>query len=539
MSHRSFVVIPPDSSGKKVATEERTFVDFDNQTGAFFENDVVTGFSSNATGIITAIEVKGFAPNSGRLFLRDIAGLFLEDENLQVSAATKAVVDLSVNAQQTVNTQHMVIADADNPAHTQKIDEFGATVTTFTEGAPQFGPFGQMMVTDAVTIGDHDFVYGLQSQDFYDNTSGGGTVTLDSDTSSTLLTCGTTSGDLTQRTSHQYHQYRPGVGNLIEMSVVLGDIGKTNLRRRWGLFDNNNGIFFELNDQTFRVVLRSNTTGSVVDTVIDQANFSKNKLNGSDARGFVIDLTKTNIYWMDFQWLGAGKIRYGVFRPSGERIVVHVIENSNINERTFMGTGSLPIRIEQQNTSTTGSSSEFRLTCAVVKNLGLLRKSPRFFSTDTGVTRISVANTDGEVPLISFRPRTTFQGKPNHVPIIFRNGHISNNTAFHFIFRVRTNVTSLTAESWANHDTINSSIQIDTSATAFTGGSTNVTAVIGQETKQLVPADSPTGDFSTAFGKLELSADEATQPIMTITVEVIDVGSATIFMAINWDEEQI
>ncbi len=67
-----FVTIPPDSSGKNVGVEERTSVEFDNQTFPFFIGDTVTGVASGITGVITGIVFEGFAANAGKLILRDL-----------------------------------------------------------------------------------------------------------------------------------------------------------------------------------------------------------------------------------------------------------------------------------------------------------------------------------------------------------------------------------------------------------------------------------------------------------------------------------
>ena len=62
---KSYVAVPPQSTGKKIATELRTEIKFDNeQNGGFTVGDTITGVSSNTTGVIAA--------NEGELYLKNI-----------------------------------------------------------------------------------------------------------------------------------------------------------------------------------------------------------------------------------------------------------------------------------------------------------------------------------------------------------------------------------------------------------------------------------------------------------------------------------
>lgn len=532
----SFVQVPPQSTGKKVRTEERTKIEFDGQTLPFFTNVTVQGATSGATGIITAIDTDGYATNKGALFLSDLVGTFVDNESLQIDGSTKALVDFSIYAQETIATQATIIIDPDNPTYKQKIDKFGATINSFTDGAPVFGSFGTMSVGEPQTSADYRFAYNERTDLFYDETSGSGTIAYESASSACLMTCSTTSGDLSRRTSNQYHNYVPGVGSLLECSVAVGDAGKANVIRRWGYYDTNNGVFFELDGTNLSVVLRSNSTGSIVNTVINQTDWSHDNLDGSDVESFIIDVTKGNIYWIDFQWLGAGRIRYGIMDGAGSRIVAHVIENANTSTVfPYMRTATLPFRIEQENTGASGSTSEIRFVCATVKHSSKAFTKGNQRAIDSGLKTITTAG--GEVPILAVRPKTTFNSLANHASARGTSLSLANmtdNGGGTILFRVRVGIDAhLTGENFVSlgTDTIAES---DVTATAVSNTAAAVTnyAVVADNDLFIKNEE----NRALHIFELQLQADEVTQPTFIVTAECMNGVSANVMCTLNWEE---
>lgn len=143
---KSFIQIPPQSTGKKLVTEFRKEIYYRNQVRSILINDTVTGSLSGATGKVSGIVTEGFAEGSGELYLKDFTGSFTANEMLQVNGLDFAVVDLASGDQLEFDIQKFTICDPDNPEINQRIDRFGASVTTFTDGSPIFGSFGTLSV---------------------------------------------------------------------------------------------------------------------------------------------------------------------------------------------------------------------------------------------------------------------------------------------------------------------------------------------------------------------------------------------------------
>jgi hypothetical protein len=541
MSHgASFVRVPPQSTGKRVATIARTQLTYDNQIANFIIGDTVTGTSSGATGTITSIVTENFDAGAGQLWLSDLVGIFQNNENLQVSGITKAAVNTDGFAINEYDYQNTVIVDPENPSHMQRIDRFGATVNTFTDGSPVFGAFGTLTVGEPQVIKDYRFAYNDKASDFWDQTSGGGTLSYATTTGTILFSCGTTLGDSVSRTTNFYHPYSPGVGHLVEMTMQLGDKGKANCRRRWGYYDDNDGVFFQVDGTDISVVVRSSTTGSVVDTVIPQESWSNDPLNGTDKIGFNLEVDTPNIYWMDLQWLGAGRIRFGVVDTRGSRIVAHVVENANtVGVLPYIKTATLPLRIEQENTGTTVSTSEMRWACAAIKHSSKVQVYGDKRTKKSNIKTIATAS--GEVPLMAIRPKTMFESVPNRgiikgISVSYTNiTTAGGSSGGPVLFRIRGGYDSaFTGEAFTSIGTT-SITEADISASAINPAlTTELSSFIVSADTTLFAQD--ISDRTLHTFEAFLGANGIDQPALIITAECLTGTDAIVIAAVNWEE---
>lgn len=532
---KSFVQVPPQSTGKKIATEERTELFYSGLTVSRINvGDTLTGSVTGVSGVVTGIITEGYNSGQGEIYLRRVTGTFQPGEFLQRDGITIATVDSSLGDQATLNIQKVVITDPNNLEFNQRIDRFGATVNTFNEGSPVFGSFGTLNVGEPQTIKDYRFAYGLNSVLFHDIQTGGGIISYEGDSGAVLLTNSTAPGAISKRTSNYYHPYTPGVGHNIEMTVRAGDIGKNNLRRRWGYFDDNDGIFFESVGTELFIVLRSSVSGVVEDIRVPQSEWNKDRLDGSDSISFDLNPSYPNIYWMDMQWLGAGRVTFGVIEQGGTRLVAHRIENANNDVHfPYMRTASLPIRVEQENLGATSSSSEMRFVCASVKHASKIAITGTKHSDSSNVR--TVAAIDGPVPILSVRPKLLFAGRTNRVigravSSVFCN---TSGGVVKFTMKYTFAGDNLVGANYFDHG-IASGTEIDISATSadLTSYHTISTHILTPgQTSEFVSAE----DKTTHGMELNLGADGISQPTMTIFAECLS-GTADVVAAFNWEE---
>ena len=235
-------------------------------------------------------------------------------------------------------------------------------------GSTAYDAFGRLRTSTPYTLFDSKNILSKNSL-FDESLTGSGTVSYSSDKSTVSLNVTTASGDKVIRESKRVFSYQPGK-SLLNLNTFIFNTAKTNLRQRVGYFEDNNGIILQQNNSEVSFILRTSTTGTASDSnKITQANWNGDKLDGTGTSGFTLDLTKTNIFFTDIEWLGVGSVRVG-FVINGQFIVCHTFHNANSQTSVYMKTPNLPIRYEIENTGATASSSALQQICSTVMSEG-------------------------------------------------------------------------------------------------------------------------------------------------------------------------
>ena len=86
-----------------------------------------------------------------------------------------------------------------------------------------------------------------------------------------------------------------------------------------------------------------------VNTKVEQSQWSLDRADGFGKSGFVLDMAKMQMVYLDYTWYGAGTIRYGFRATNGEVIYCHKTPNNNRNYAAYMRSGNLPARYEVSN----------------------------------------------------------------------------------------------------------------------------------------------------------------------------------------------
>lgn len=94
----------------------------------------------------------------------------------------------------------------------------------------------------------------------------------------------------------------------------------------------------------------SGTNGVIItkteDIKIPQSQFNIDRLDGTGPSGLNLDLSKMQMFYIDYSWYGAGTIRYGFRNTEGRVFYCHRFVNSNQNTEAYMRSGNLPARYE-------------------------------------------------------------------------------------------------------------------------------------------------------------------------------------------------
>lgn len=351
------------------------------------------------------------------------------------------------------------------------MDVHGALNVAIPDG-PNLDAFSRLRTSHNQTLFDSTLEYDLSPNFWHDLTSGAASaVTHVANESSATLTCGTESNAYCIRQTKEYFHYQPGKSQLVATSFVFG-AAATNVVRRVGYFDDQNGIFLEQTGTDVALVRRTYTSGSAVDNRVVQASWSEDVLDGTGHSAFTLDLSKVQILVIDLQWLGAGRVRVG-FDIDGHIVYAHEFRNANTLDKVYMRTASLPVRYEIRNTALQGGNNTMKQICSMVAaEGGLEREFAYTFSANNGTTATAVTTRRA---VLSIRPKATFNSIAVRNKIIAEvvNMMAGTNNALYEVVYNPTFSTGGGALTWTSADansTVEYSVHGDANAGAFTGG---------------------------------------------------------------------
>lgn len=300
-------------------------------------------------------------------------------------------------------------------------------------------------------------------EDAVTDNSGNAEVTHDADGAAALMTV--EADDDIIRQSREYLRYQPGKSQMILMTFVM-DAPDAELTQRAGYFDDENGIFLEVDGATdVNIVRRSNATGTPVDTQVEQANWNIDKFDGTGPSGYTLDFETAQILFIDLEWLGVGRVRVG-FVVDGIPYYAHEFLHANVIYAVYMTTANLPLRYQITATASLVGSKTLKVICNQVSSEGGVDDAlGLMFAKSNDITTRSV-NQAG-VCLLAIRPKLTFNGVTNR-------GHIRPETVSIFSedqsahYEILWGAT-ITAGAWVsvNADSI---VEYNITATGWSGG---------------------------------------------------------------------
>lgn len=274
----------------------------------------------------------------------------------------------------------------------------GNTVINGNTGADAFG---RTKVAEPFTLFDSQNRY-VDGGQFASKSSGSATVTYNVNGSNFSLAV-TGNGDEIIRQSKTVQMYQPGKSLQVLNTFAMATLAST-LRQRVGYFTSGNGIYFEADGTNLYMVIRSSVSGAVVNTRISQTDWNQDPFNGTGPSGITLDPTKTQIFWMDIEWLGVGSVRTG-FVINGVFYICHVFNHANDNTNVYMTTACLNCRYE---ITSTGAAGTMLQICSTVISEGGYNPSVNidYVSNGTSVTRIGTGNTLTSLASIRLNPNT-------------------------------------------------------------------------------------------------------------------------------------
>lgn len=296
-----------------------------------------------------------------------------------------------------------------------------------------------------------------------DISSGNGSATHNANARDVVLAVGgAAEGDTGGMRLHYHVPYTPGSGQEIDITGTLDAAA--------------------VGGGTVYSFIRTSISGSTVTTTTEQANWT--------AATSGVDWSASQIFRLSFQSLKVGRIQFSLVR-NGLPVKVHEITNDNVRATGYWQYPSLPFYWSIYNTATetvaeigygdatngigfmyvydgVQSGATMRAICATGKSQGGLPlfDMPGFtFATSNKNTAKTVSTT--LIPVLSIQVASTINSLTNRSVIIPEaySLQINNPVRYQILYRP-----SLTGAAFAAVDATYSGVNVDTTASAVTGG---------------------------------------------------------------------
>jgi hypothetical protein len=364
-----------------------------------------------------------------------------------------------------------------------------------TIGGNNVDAFGRLRVSEPLTIFDSKSIMSKNNL-FDESTANGGSVTYTANKSTVNLNVTEAAGSKTIRQTKRVMSYQPGKSLLIFNTFVMNTL-TANLKQKVGLFDANNGIFFTADGTTLKIVRRTYTSGAAVDTEISQSSWNGDTLNGTGASGFTLDATKSNILFIDIEWLGVGSVRVG-FVINGQLITAHTFYNANSLTTVYMQTANLPIRyeIERDGTLSAGTYTLQQICSSCISEGGYQPEGVQQMIGTASLAGVNLGSSNTLYNLATIRIRSS---RPYAViiPAGYETSAISNSD---FEVGLYLNATPSSAFSYTNYS---DNVEYDITGTLTITGGTRIAGsfLSGKGTSLVTASESGNFNFSYQLGQ--------------------------------------
>ena len=335
--------------------------------------------------------------------------------------------------------------------------------------------FGKARVVEPFTLFDSSFIYSDDTRNWNANTAVGGDSTFVANQSHIAMSANGTIGSKCIRETKEVFKYQPGKSLLtmssFQMSPIVSYGANTQLRQRVGYFDANNGTYLEANGNTLIFVIRSQVTDTVTEVRVPQSLWNGDKLNGTGGSNLTINVANSQIFWTDTEWLGVGSVRCG-FVIDGQFIVSHIFHHANKGTGVYMTSATLPLRLEIENLSTTGTPTTLKHICNSVISEGGFTPTAASRAVATPLTGVNL-NQSTFTPVIAIRLKSSFKNAVV-LPSLLTAWGLQNTP---FVYRVSMNE-NVANGTWTSAGT-ESAVEYNITATDISGGDTLMQGLYG------------------------------------------------------------
>ena len=425
--------------------------------------------------------------------------------------------------QNSTNYDHPQETNLLNVHRAMTYDPYGAPVLRIDDTSKQHTSKNRVKVSNLSITTFNSYQY-TKDPDVWDEAiTGTATSTLNTYYGMVEMMVNGAQGDQVIRQTRRVVRYIPGRQSEVSMSVIFGT-PTTGIRRRFGLFDELNGAFFEDGgDGTYYVVCRRNTAAGVIEDRIARADWNVDRLDGTGPSGFTADPLAIQLMVIEYEWYGAGQVEFK-FIIDNNAHSVHKFDHGNISLIPWASTAFLPIRAELTNVTGTAGSHTFFVGSTSVSSEGDIGPLGVESNAASPITGRSLAAANTFYPVLSIRLKSDRLAGVV-IPIDLQASTLDNTQIY---YRLVLNPV-LTGATWVSVGAA-SFVEYDSSATAQSNGTILKTAFLGTyQQGQLVRLD------PRVLVQLGRTGMGTASDILTVEIASTNANKAG-FASLNWIE---
>lgn len=401
--------------------------------------------------------------------------------------------------------------------------------------------FNRLRVVQSQKLFDNQLQYDGQPVFWDTKINGTATATHDPNNSAENLTV-SSDGDYVIRQLKQYQRYQSGNAQVVKMTFTPDE--------------NSNDIEFVLRSSSG--AFPNCVAGIPCDISISRNDWNFDKLDGTGVSGVDLNLSASQILFIDLEWLSVGTIRYG-FEIDGRFVLAHSQNNANKIRGAYMTTANLPARhyIGRSGTdiiqeigyndgkngvfvrykATGQTSGTLKQICTAIESEGGQEEEAGFpFSGGAGATSITL--TAGSEFIAVAQHQLTFNGIENRATYIPQLAVVSSTDQPILVEYIYNPTVVGGTFNPVTGAIFNSIMERNVNATSLTGGNVifqeTILASAGQGNNPSISGSEKTSLVSKLpFG---IGIDGDTPIPFAVRVTNIGAGSTDIYYNFNWKE---
>jgi hypothetical protein len=398
--------------------------------------------------------------------------------------------------------------------------EVGMLADQLTPSGALTDAFGRLRTSTPFTLFDSQHRY-VENDKWSTVTANGGTsVHVPVESVMNMSVTSTTNSEVVRET-RRVMAYQPGKSLLIMTTFAMAT-PVANLRQRVGYFSTTNGIYLE-NDGAYNwIVLRSASLNT--ELRIRQDAWNGDKFDGSGYSERTLDPSKTQIFWMDIEWLGVGDVRCG-FVVNGKPVLAHTFHNDNVRTTTYMTTACLPLRYEIKNLGS--ASGTMKQICSTVLSEGGYEEITKQWAATRTTAIASVSVATGWAPVVSIQLAS---GRTDGIVIPAQIHIVGTGNGIIYEFALIRNAT-ISSGQWVTHSSSGGGVEYNVTSTSMSGGAVEDSGIFASSNQSNALINI---EIARRFEQ-QLGRDQSgTSDTITLAARHL-AGSGSVYGTLNWN----